>query len=168
VLALGAGRAPETKLAAPDGPLDFGQWIAVDPATGEDASLRRKSGRIDWRTTPFLEFLDSRRGTDSFDLIYGIEVLDALDDRGAAVLIEKAAPLLRPNGRLVLSAFASDLPEASYLDAVLDWRPTLRGESEFAALLKGTAIEGRTGIATWRGGTERVVFAVLERLSWST
>jgi SAM-dependent methyltransferase len=168
VLSLGAGRAPETKLAAPDGPLDFGQWIAVDPATGEDASLRRRASRIDWRTMPLIDFLDTRRGTESFDFIYMIDALDALDDRAAALLVEKAARLLRPNGRLLLSAFATDLPEAPYMDAVLDWRPTLRGESEFAALLKGVAVDGRTSIATWRGGSERVAFAVLERLSWAT
>jgi SAM-dependent methyltransferase len=169
VLGLGAGRAPEANLAAPDGPLDIGQWTAVDPASGEDAVLRRKkASRVDWRIMPLVEFLDTRRDTDSFDLIYLIDALDALDDRAATSLVEKAVRLLRPNGRLLLSAFVPDLPEAAYLDAVLDWRPVLRGESEIAALLKGVAVEGRIGISAWRGGSERVAFGVLERLSWAT
>lgn len=168
VLALGAGRSPETALAAPDGPLDIGQWIAVDPTAGEDAVVRRqKSSRVDRRTMPLLEFLDTRLGTESFDLIYMIDALDGLDDRAAAALVEKAARVIRPNGRLVLSAFAPDLAEAAYMDAVLDWQPALRGESELEALLKGIAVDGRMSIATWRGGSERVAFGAVERLSWA-
>jgi SAM-dependent methyltransferase len=168
VLGLGAGRSPETALAAPDGPLDIGQWIAVDPAAGEDAVVRRqKSSRIDRRTMPLLDFLETRLGTESFDLVYMIDALDGLDDGAAATLVEKAARVIRPNGRLVLSAFAPDLAEAAYMDAVLDWRPVLRGEGELDALLKSIAVDGRMSIATWRGGSERAVFGMLERLSWA-
>ena len=116
---------------------------------------------------PLLEFLDTRLGTESFDLIYMIDALDGLDDRAAAALVEKAARVIRPNGRLVLSAFAPDLAEAAYMDAVLDWQPALRGESELEALLKGIAVDGRMSIATWRGGSERVAFGAVERLSWA-
>jgi SAM-dependent methyltransferase len=168
VLGLGAGRAPESELAAPDGPLDIGQWVAVDPASGEDSVLRRrKASRVDWRTMPLAEFLETRRGTESFDLVYMIDALDGLDDRAAAPLIEKAARLIRPNGRLVVSAFVPELADASYMDAVLDWRPTLRGEAELNALLKGIAVDARMSVTTWRGGTERVAFGLLERLSWA-
>jgi SAM-dependent methyltransferase len=168
VLGLGAGRAPETDLAAPDGPLDIGQWIAVDPTIGEDAILRRrKASRIDWRTMPLGEFLDTQQGTESFDLIYAIDALDGHDDRTAAALIEKAVRLIRPNGRLIVSAFVPELAEAAYMDAVLDWRPVLRGEGELDALLKGIAVDARMSITTWRGGTERVAFGMLERMSWA-
>jgi len=116
---------------------------------------------------PLLEFLDTRLGTESFDLIYMIDALDGLDDRAAASLVEKAARVIRPNGRLVFSAFAPDLAEAAYMDAVLDWRPVLRGEGELDTLLKSIVVDGRMSIATWRGGSERAVFGMLERLSWA-
>jgi SAM-dependent methyltransferase len=168
VLGLGAGRAPETAFAAPEGWLDIGHWVAVDPTAGEDAVVRRqKSSRIDRRRMPLLDFLDRHAGTESFDLIYVIDALDGLDDREAVALIEKAARLIRPNGRLILSAFVPDLAEAAYMDAVLDWRPVLRGEADLDGLLKNTRVEGRSSVVTWRGGSDRVAFGVLERLSWS-
>jgi hypothetical protein len=168
VLGLGAGRAPEAAFAAPEGRLDIAHWVAVDPTTGEDAVVRRqKTTRIDRRTMPLLEFLDTHSGTDSFDLIYMIDALDGLDDREAVALIGRAARFIRPNGRLVLSAFVPDLAEAAYMDAALDWRPALRGEGELDALLKSSRVEGRSSVATWRGGSDRVAFGVLERLSWA-
>jgi len=53
------------------------------------------------------------------------------------------------------------------MDAVLDWRPVLRGEADLDGLLKNTRVEGRSSVVTWRGGSDRVAFCVLERLSWS-
>jgi SAM-dependent methyltransferase len=168
VLGLGAGRAPETAVIAPDGPLAIEHWIAVDPTANEDAILRRRhSARIDWRTAPLSGFLDTARGTETFDLIYVVDALDTLDDRDAAGLIERAAALLRPNGKLIVSAFAPNLPDAAYMDAALDWRPMLRGEAEIEALFKAVRVDGRAGWSVWRGGTERVVFGVLQRLSWT-
>jgi hypothetical protein len=43
----------------------------------------------------------------------------------------------------------------------------LRGEGELDALLKGIAVDARMSITTWRGGTERVAFGMLERMSWA-
>src|SRR5581483_2342525 len=124
VLGLGAGRAPEAALAAPAGHLDIGRWVAVDATAGEDAIVRRqKTTRIDRRTMPLLEFLDRHAATESFDLIYVIDALDGFDEREAGALIGKAARLVRPNGRLIASAFVPDLVDAAYMDAVLDSRP---------------------------------------------
>lgn len=168
VLSLGAGRAPETDFLAPDGPLDIGHWVAVDPASSEDAILRRRvSSRVEWQTAPLAGFLDERRTTETFDLIYMIDALDLLDEREAAALLQKAVALLRPNGKLIVSAFAPNLPEAAYLDAVLDWRPYLRGEAELDTLFKATVVEGRLSLSIWRGGTDRVVFGAIQRLSWA-
>jgi hypothetical protein len=168
VLGLGAGRAPEAALAAPEGCLDIAQWVAVDPTGNDDAIVRRrKTTRLDRRTMPLLEFLDSHADTESFDLIYMVDALDGLDDGQAVVLIERAARLIRPNGRLLFSAFVPDLAEAAYMEAVLDWRPALRGEAEIEALLKDADVAGRSSVTAWRGGSDRVAFGVLERLSWS-
>ncbi len=168
VLALGAGRAPETRLAAPDGPHRFAEWLAVDPAGSDDAVIRRqKASRVDRRTMPILDFLQAGRGRATFDLVYMVDALDGLDDRAAAPVIEAALQALRPNGRLLVSAFAPEMPEAGYMDAVLDWRPHFRDEAALGALLEGAAVDGPTGAATWRGGSERATFGVIERLSWT-
>jgi hypothetical protein len=68
---------------------------------------------------------------------------------------------------MVVSAFAPDLPEAAYLDAVLDWRPRLRDEVMLGQLI-ATAAHHRDGRSIWRGGSDRVVFGMIERQSWAT
>src|SRR5689334_18538384 len=94
------------------------------------------------RATPLIEFLDTARGVETFDLIYTVDGLDRLDDRQGTSFLEKAAQLLRPNGKLVVSAFAPDLGELAYADAALDWRPLPRGEGDLERLLKAMVFEG--------------------------
>lgn len=170
VLGLGAGRSPELALLAPDGPIDVSRWVVADDDPSEDAVQRNSTSprveRIFARPTDALKAAGAR--LDRFDLIYAVNLLDGLSDAEAAALIGRAAGLLAPNGRLVVSTFAADLPEAAYLDAVLDWRPALRDDSLLAELLAGASAEGRYAHAVWRGGSNRVIFGSIERQSWAT
>jgi SAM-dependent methyltransferase len=170
ILGLGAGRAPEVTMLAPTGPLELAQWVIADDDPSEDAMLRRNaSPRVERRTERPLDALAASAAKhETFDLIYAVDAFDGMTEGEAVALIEQAAGLLAPNGRLVLSAFAADLPEAAYLDAVLDWRPRLRDESLLAPLFARGAPDSAFARTFWRGGSNRVVFGSIERQSWAT
>ena len=91
-----------------------------------------------------------------------------MTDGEAVSMIEQAIKLLTPNGRIIVSAFAADLPEAVYLDGVLDWRPRLRDEITLGPVLARAAADGPYARAVWRGGSNRLVFGTIERQSWAT
>jgi SAM-dependent methyltransferase len=169
ILGLGAGRSPELAMLAPTGPLDVAQWVIADDDPSEDAMHRRSaSPRVERRVErPADALAASAAKNESFDVIYAVDAFDGMTDGEAVALIEQAAALLAPNGRLVISAFASDLPEAAYLDAVLDWRPRLRDEALLGQLLARGAPDTAFARTVWRGGSNRVVFGSIERQSWA-
>jgi SAM-dependent methyltransferase len=168
-MGLGAGRAPELDLVAPTGPIDAAKWVIIDSRPMEDAVYGRPlSSHVERRRASALEGMaDAASRQETFDLIYAVDTLDTMRDDQALAVIEQASALLSPNGRVVVSAFAPDLPEASYLDAVLDWRPRLRDEVMLGQLI-ATAAHHRDGRSIWRGGSDRVVFGMIERQSWAT
>lgn len=167
VLGLGAGRAPEVDVLTPGDPLPIHSWLTVDEAARDEPSRRRGTPdavrRVVARPADWLA-----AGTDErFDVIYAVDALDLLDDGQAVAFLEKAIDLLRPNGRMVLSALVPDLPESGYLDAVLDWRPNLRDGSELERLVDAAAPGHRIARTSWRGATDRVAFILVERNAWA-
>lgn len=171
ILGLGAGRSPELDLLAPTGTINVGKWVIVDGEASEDSVHRKvSSSSVERRIMALPQAMEAAAANqESFDLIYMVDALDAMADDGAAVsAIEQALRLLTPNGRVVVSAFAADLPGALYLDGVLDWRPRLRDELMLGQVLARAAADGQYARSVWRGGSNRVVFGMVERKSWAT
>ena len=113
VLALGTGRSPELDLLAPKGPIDVAKWVVADDDPSEDAVHRKdSSSRVERRVAALPDAIAAAAAKQkSFDLIYTVDALDTMTDGEAVSVIEQATGLLTPNGRIIVSAFAPELPE---------------------------------------------------------
>ncbi len=166
ILGLGAGRAPEIELLTPGDPLPIARWLSVDAAGKDEPSRRRGTpGAVERILADPADWLAA--GTEErFDLVYAVDALDGLAEREAVAFLGRALALLRPNGRLVVSAFPPDMPEAGLMEAVLDWAPVLRDPVELQRLLAAVA-PGEAACSGWLGTSDRAAFAMAERQAWA-
>lgn len=73
-------------------------------------------------------------GATRFDFIYALDYFDTLDAGKAKGLLPRLVAMLKPNGRLLIANLPPETPEASYLEAFLDYWPHYRSEEKLAEL----------------------------------
>jgi len=82
------------------------------------------------------QLLEGRHLLQDFDVVYSTGLAETLPQASARALARSLFALLRPGGTLLLANFLPELPDAGLLEAILDWRPVLRTESEIFDLVK--------------------------------
>ena len=106
------------------------------------------------------------KGTTTFadlDLIYAAGLYDYLPQPVAAKLTARLFGMLRSGGRLLVANFASNLREAGFMEAFMDWTLIYRDEPEverFADLVPEAEIASRR---LFRDGPGNVVYLELHR-----
>ena len=168
ILGLGAGRASEADIFAAGDHHGINSWTVVDEDRGEDASLRRRGMDFPHRRNASpQDYLGHAPADARFDLIYATHALDTLGDDAALDFLNSAVARLKPNGCLLVSSFAPSLREAVYMNAVLDWHPTVRDERMMTRLLGSVPLPPHATSTVWKGASEGVIFGLIERKAWA-
>ena len=164
VLSLGAGLLPEAALARGAG--NIARWavyeksvLSMDQLLGMHGLMRG----LDVNLADPLRVLLAGQIEAGFDLVLLGPMLDGLDEATASRALDSAFALLEPGGRLFIGCFADELPDAGYLDAVLDWRPELRSEAEMDRLTGGLPMDDVAGKETFRGPSRAMTFLQITR-----
>jgi SAM-dependent methyltransferase len=72
------------------------------------------------------------------DLIYSVGVLDYLNDKLAAKLLQFVYANLKPGGRVILGNFHPNNPAREFMDYVLEWKLIHRTEDEMHQLFRNS------------------------------
>jgi hypothetical protein len=98
----------------------------------------------------------------NFDLAYS-GLCDNLTDAMASGFIGTLFDALAPGGRLLVSNFASDLVDAGYMEAFMEWRLVYRSEEDMAALAAHLPPGKVAGSSTFRDPHGNIVFLEIVR-----
>lgn len=164
VLSLGAGSLPEAMLARRA--RDVARWMVVEKSLMALDSLLAAHGTLPGLEPSMADPLRTLLGPtppQGFDLVLLGPLLDGLDEATAIRALRAAFGALRPGGRLFLGSFAEDLPDAAYLDAVMDWRPIRRSEDDLHRLAAALPAAEVTDPAVFRGPSRAMVFLQVTR-----
>jgi extracellular factor (EF) 3-hydroxypalmitic acid methyl ester biosynthesis protein len=139
VLAIGCGHLREAELSAAVRDGGLGELVAVDQDAASLEVVARAYGPLGVRTEH-----ESVRGLISgsgalrgFDLVYTAGLFDALDERTAGRLCEAMFGAARPGGRVLLTSFLPGIPDAGYMEGLMDWNVVHRSEPELLGLAGG-------------------------------
>lgn len=102
-------------------------------------------------------------GSTRFDFIYALDFFDTLVAGKAKGLIPRLVAMLKPNGRLLIANLPPETPEASYLEAFLDYWPHYRSEEELAELTARVPEQQIGSQCVFRDGGGRTVFLEIQK-----
>ncbi|MCX7933007.1 MAG: hypothetical protein N2588_10725 [Rhodovarius sp.] len=168
VVSLASGRLPEAALSRAAAEGRIGRWLLVDE---KEATLRAALAdhptlaALEPRLIPPIRFLNQlcRQPEVEADLLLFGAALDGLDELTMGRLLQCGFRSLAPGGSLLLGAFAFDLPDALYLDVMLDWRPVRRSESELRAAIRRLPPEEIGDFRVFRGPSRAMVYLHITR-----
>lgn len=123
-----------------------GQALAALGERAARAGVRGRLRLLEADVIGMLDHPDPLRGSDA-DLIYGLTILDRLDDEPVAALLAAAHGALRDGGELRLAATSTDDPSGRFAEIVLEWFPRRRTPGDLRALLAESRFPGeRCGV----------------------
>jgi SAM-dependent methyltransferase len=139
ILCLGSGHLREAELARSLRHGHYRDFIALD---AQEQSLRTVEScyaamGIRTELCSLDELFYGRPDLCHFDLIYSAGLFEVLDDHDARDLTRNLFARLLPGGRLLMGNFLPGVPEISYLEGLLDWRPHYRSDAALLDLLLG-------------------------------
>jgi CRP-like cAMP-binding protein/SAM-dependent methyltransferase len=147
ILCLGSGPALEAiaTLAAPEG-IDRATLTCVDAdgealaAVGRLATAAGVRARVCLLETDILGLVDDpdALGGNEADLVYGLTIVDRVDDDRVGALFAAAHGALRPGGSLYFAATSRQDPSRRFAELALEWFLNRRSADEMRALLAGS------------------------------
>lgn len=139
ILCVGSGHLREAELSKALRHGHFGEFVAFDSHPPHLQVIEQCYGSLGVRTClgGIEQFPGGYPELRDFDLIYCPSLCEQLDDRLAATLVRDLFRRLKPGGRLLLANFRPGVPNITYLEGLLDWRPRYRGAEALQALLGG-------------------------------
>ena len=121
ILALACGHLREAHLAKAVREKRIGEYVAFDQDAKSLAVVEHEFSKFGVRTVQGsvldLEFADLGK----FDLIYAAGLYDYLCRGAAKELTAYAFEMLNPRGRLMIANVLPDIPDAGYMEAMMDW-----------------------------------------------
>jgi len=128
-----------------ESPSGFGRIYGLDhdPATIERLT-KLHAGAVTARRTSVRQIITHADAVPHADLIYASGLFDYLDDRVAALLIQRLRSRLRPRGSLILTNLTRRNDEIAYMEAIMDWWMVYRDEADLRGLVSGEAPSMRT------------------------
>lgn len=134
ILAVACGHLREAGLsrALQEGAVDLLVALDQDIRSLSEVDLYQASvnARIVTHQASILELLKGRIDLGRFDLIYSAGLYDYLDMRTSQLLTSKLFKILNPGGSLLIGNFLATPPEASYMEAYMDWWLLYRDRSQ--------------------------------------
>lgn len=135
VLSIAAGHLREANLTHSCIEQRLGEWVALDQ---DRESLQRiKHDYAHLGVVPRHGNVRSmlRGGRERYDCVYAAGLLDYLEQPLAQRLIAAMFALLNPGGELLVTNFAPDIPDAGYMECVMDWHLIYRTPEEMLDLV---------------------------------
>jgi SAM-dependent methyltransferase len=153
VFAVAAGHLREAELSTAFARGTVGRWLALDQDEESIAEIDHKfGGRVETIPASISAILKDQIIGSDFDLIYAAGLYDYLPTKLACRLTQKLATMLRPGGTLMFANFASDVWDAGFMEAVMDWHLILRNQAEMREIADSVAEVGTDFTAThWSG-----------------
>lgn len=99
-----------------------------------------------------------------FNLIYAAGLYDYLPDAIARALTEALFGLLHPGGRLLIGNFGTGIPEAAFMEAVMDWPLLWRTPVEIALFASGISEDNIASQTVWPDATGTCWYLDLRRI----
>jgi len=139
VLAIGCGHLREAEISAAVREGGLGELVAVDQDAASLEVVAREFGPLGVRTEheSVHGLISGSVALRGFDLVYSAGLFDALDGRTAGRLCEAMFEAARPGGRVLLASFLPGIPDAGYMEGLMDWNVVHRSEPELLGLAGG-------------------------------
>lgn len=139
ILCVDAGHLREAELSSALCHKRFQRFVALDSSPEHLQQVERNYAWLGVETlyASVGQLLAGVAELDEFDLIYSAGLVEQLDDSSAEQLTRQLFRHLAVGGRLLLANFQPGVPNISYLEALLDWRPRYRDDQALLNLLLG-------------------------------
>jgi hypothetical protein len=132
VLCLGAGHLREARGPRAPAALGIAELVALDQDRQALEALEAEAiPGVHLDDRPWLSV--AAEGLDDlgpFDFAYLGGVLERMDDGLAREVVARVGAAVRPGGRLLLSSLQPGLRTLAAMDALLDWRPSVRDQDD--------------------------------------
>ena len=185
ILALGSGHLREAFLSTAVHDRRIGQYIAldqdpeslavVDQSFGQQGVRTVQASVLDLPTGDLARVPGGAQGVDhplhlpslnadrGFDLIYAAGLYDYLWQGAAKELTACAFNMLDPGGRLVVANVMPDIPDAGYMEAIMDWWLVYRTVDQLAAVADPIPRAAIASLRTFTDPGNSVAFLELTR-----
>lgn len=165
IFAVAAGHLREADLSTAFASGAVGRWVALDQDEESIAEIKYNyGGRIETISSSISAILKGQIADSNFDLIYAAGLYDYLPTRMACRLTQKLATMLRPGGTLMFANFASDVWNAGFMEAVMDWHLILRSQAEMGEIADCVAEVGNGfNITHWSGIGGAIHYCEIQR-----
>jgi extracellular factor (EF) 3-hydroxypalmitic acid methyl ester biosynthesis protein len=141
VLAIACGHLREAELSAAVREGGLGELVALDQDATSLEVVAREYGAFGVRTErgSVRGLLSGSAALRGFDLVYAAGLFDYLEERTARRVCEAMFDAARPGGRVLIANFLPGIPDAGYMEGLMDWNLVYRTETELLGLAGGIA-----------------------------
>ncbi|WP_447749847.1 class I SAM-dependent methyltransferase [Pseudomonas nicosulfuronedens] len=114
-----------------------------DPVSLGEVEHRYGDGLFNLKTqcAPVRELIKGDVKISNFDLIYAAGLFDYLPTEAASRLVDVLFAALNPGGKLVFANFMPGLPDAGYMEAIMNWWLIYRTPQGINQLADGIAAD---------------------------
>ncbi|SAL00362.1 hypothetical protein AWB78_05939 [Caballeronia calidae] len=165
VLSLGCGHLRELDLSRVLTQVRPHRFLALDQDANSLAEVERCFATlgITAERRNIKDIVAGRLNYEGLDLIYAAGLYDYLMPEAAHSLTLRLFNMLAPGGTLFIANFLSNIPDAGFMEAAMDWWLIYRDENEMRALLSGIEESDIASMQQYRDPDNNITFLEVHR-----
>lgn len=165
ILSVACGHLREAQQANSVEERRVAEYYAIDQDPESVALIAKEQSRFGVR--PMVgtvgQLLKGQLSFHNIDFAYAAGLYDYLPDSLAIELTRVIFRTLSPGGRLLVANFASDIPEAGYMEAFMDWNLIYRSETEVTRWISGINDKEISDCNVWRDPNGSIIYLEVQR-----
>ena len=99
------------------------------------------------------------------DLVYAAGLFDYLEQPFGKRLVENMFDMVKPGGKIMIANFTHDIPDAGYMESIMDWWLIYRSREQVAELFSNLSQECIGKLKVFCDPDQNIIFASAERLA---
>ncbi|MCX5539353.1 hypothetical protein M3A49_07560 [Paraburkholderia sp. CNPSo 3076] len=165
ILSVGSGHLRELDVSRVISQVRPRRFLALDQDANSLAEVERcfMPFGVSTERRNIKDVIAGRLTYNNLDLVYAGGLYDYLPIKAARSLTLCLFSMLAPGGTLFVTNFLSDIPDAGFMEAAMDWWLIYREESEMLALLSGIAESNIALIQQYRDPDNNITFLEVRR-----
>lgn len=167
ILSIAAGHLREAELSQAVMGGRVGELIALDQDVESLEVINRDYAGRNIRTVhgSVRQLIGGKQKFSGCDLVYAAGLFDYLEQPVGKRLVENMFDMVRPGGKIMVANFTHDIPDAGYMETMMDWWLVCRSQEQVADLFSGLPQEHIGKLEIFCDPDQNIIFATADKLA---
>ncbi|MBI3481331.1 MAG: class I SAM-dependent methyltransferase [Nitrosomonadales bacterium] len=167
ILSIAAGHLREAELSQAIREKRVGELIAFDQDAESLAVVNHDYAGLNIHPIQgtVRQLIGGKAKYSGLDLVYAAGLFDYLEQPVGKRLVEKMFDMVRPGGKIMIANFTHDIPDAGYMEALMDWWLIYRSPEQVIDLFSGLPQERIGKLEAFYDPDQNIIFATVSKLA---